>query len=246
MSLHDNATIDKESALPLYFQLENIIKESIEKGELKGGDKIPSEDELCKLFNISRNTVRKAINDLIKEGILYIERGKGTFVSYKIFDHPSERLMGFSEEMKLKNINPSSKIIEKAVIETPSFLKETFDSDKVYKLKRLRFAGDKPIAIEEAFLPYSKFKNLFEDFTEKDSLYETLKVKFKVVPYYASEIIEATLPNKEEANLLQIQLNQPVFRIKRKTFIKQGEIIEFVNAVYRADLYRITLNLKRI
>jgi len=209
MSLLSDVSIDKDSAVPLYFQVENLIKRSIEKGELKNGDKIPSESELCKMFDVSRNTVRKAISDLIEEGVLYIEHGKGTFVSQKMFNHPSERLFGFTEEMKRKNVRPSSKILEKTVTRAPNCVKDALKTDRVYRLKRLRFAGEKPIAIEDAYLPFDKFPDLFNGFTEKSSLYETLKRKFGLVPYYATETIEAALPTKEEAKLLQISESQP-------------------------------------
>ncbi len=246
MSLLSDVSVDKDSAVPLYFQVENLIKKSIEKGALKNGEKIPSEAELCKMFDVSRNTIRKAISDLIEEGVLYIEHGKGTFVSQKMFNHPSERLFGFTEEMKRKSARPSSKILEKTVLKPPECVQEALKTDTVYRLKRLRFTGEKPIAIEDAYLPFDKFPNLFENFTDKSSLYETLKRKFGLVPYYATETIEAALPTKEEAELLQISKSQPIFRIERRTFIKSGELIEFVHAVYRADIYRITLNLRRV
>jgi GntR family transcriptional regulator len=246
MSLRDDIVLDRDSAVPLYFQVENLIKKYIESGKWKGGEKIPSEQELCKMFDVSRNTVRKAISDLIEEGILYIEHGKGTFVPHKMFNHPSERLLGFSEEMKRKNVSPGAKILEKGLIDAPPFVKEILKGNKVFNLKRLRLANDKPIAIEDAYLPKEKFPGLLDDFTEKDSLYETLKLKFGVQPYYATETIEAGLPAEEEAKLLKITTSKPILRIERRTFVKSGEIIEFVKAVYRADIYRITLNLRRI
>ncbi len=246
MSLYDDVVLDRESAVPLYFQVENLIKKYIESGNWKGGQKIPSEQELCKMFDVSRNTVRKAISDLIEEGILYIEHGKGTFVPHKMFNHPSERLLGFSEEMKRKSVSPSSKILKSGLINAPSFVKEVLKDNKVFNLKRVRFADKKPIAIEDAYLPAGKFPSLLDNFTEKSSLYETLKRKFGVQPYYATETIEADLPDKAEAKLLQITKNRPILRIERRSFIKSGEIIEFVKAAYRADIYRITLNLRRI
>ncbi len=246
MSSHNDVVLDRESAVPLYFQVENLIKSYIKSGNWKSGEKIPSEQELCKMFDVSRNTVRKAISDLIEEGILYIEHGKGTFVPHKMFNHPSERLLGFSEEMKRKNVTPGAKILISKLIDAPSFVRDVLKEKKVFNLKRLRLADDKPIAIENAYLPESKFPDLLSGFTAKSSLYETLRKKYGVQPYYATETIEASLPNGEETQLLKIKNDKPVLRIERRTFIKSGEIIEFVKAVYRADIYRITLNLRRI
>ncbi len=245
MSAQEEIRIDKNSALPLYFQVESLIKEKIKNGEWKNGSKIPSENALTEQFNVSRNTVRKAIADLIDEGILYVEHGKGTFVSQRIFNYPTERLFGFSEEMRKKNVKPGAKILIKDVINADEEIKKVLNTDKVYRLKRLRLANRKPLAIEDAYLPYNRFPHLMDGFSENMSLYETLKTKFGVEPFYAVESIEATLPRKDEIELLNIKSNLPLLRIKRKTYLKNGEIIEFVKSVYRSDVYRITLNLKR-
>ena len=163
-----------------------------------------------------------------------------------MFNHPSERLFGFTEEMKRKNVTTSSRILEKTVLKPPECVQEVLKTDTVYRLKRLRFVGEKPIAIEDAYHPFDKFPNLFENFTDKSSLYKMLKRKFGIVPYYATETIEAFLPTGEEAKLLQIPESKPILGIERRTFIKSGELIKFVRAIYRTDIYRITLNLRRV
>jgi GntR family transcriptional regulator len=247
MSIQDEeASIDKDSVLPIYFQLENIFREKIKSGEWKNGERIPSESALCKTFNVSRNTVRKAIGDLINEGVLYIEQGKGTFVTQQIFNYPTERLFGFSEEMKKKHIRPGAKILEKKAITAPKDVERILRTPTVYRIKRLRLADGKPIAIEDAYLPESRFENLIDGFSDNMSLYETLKTRFGVQPFRAVETIEASMPTETERLLLKIKKGVPLLRICRKTFLRNGEIIEFVKAAYRSDVYRITLNLKRL
>jgi GntR family transcriptional regulator len=241
--------IDKTSAVPLYLQVSEGIRELIENQTWRQGEPIPSENELMEMFNVSRNTVRQAVSRLIAMGYLYIEKGKGTFVSKIFFNHPTDRLLGFSEEMKLQGFDPISKILKSGVFEaSEEIAKELLinNGDKVYVLKRLRYSNGLPISIEEAFIKYNSFEGLLDGFNESSSLYSTFMEKFGVQPYYAEETVEASLANQEETVLLNVKVGSPVFRIKRRSFDRSGEILEFVKSVYRGDIYRINLHLRRI
>lgn len=241
--------IDKHSAIPLYVQVLNRIKELIDSQTWKQGELIPSENELKEMFGVSRNTVRQAISKLISMGYLYIEKGKGTFVSKVIFSNPRDRLLGFSEEMKSSGFDPVSKILHLGVEEADSEIAKELgivEGDKVYRLKRLRYSNSFPISIEEAFISYNIFKGLLDNFSEKSSLYSTFMDKFGVQPFYAEEVVEASLANEEETALLGIKKGSPVFRLKRRTFDRSGNILEFVKSVYRGDIYRINLHLRRL
>ena len=104
-------TIDHSSVIPLYHQLKEIIKEKIELGKWLPGDKIPSENELCKMYEISRNTAIKALDDLVQEGLLHRVQGKGTFVSKPKFEQPLTGFYSFSKVLKDKGMNPKDLII---------------------------------------------------------------------------------------------------------------------------------------
>lgn len=241
--------LDRKSIVPLYHQVVEKIKELIKKGEFTQGERIPSETELMKMFNVSRNTIRQAVQELIANGYLYVERGKGTFISKTIFDYPVERLSGFTEEMKSLGFDAKSKILLLDIITPTKEIQKELklnSSEQVYRLKRVRFSNGIPIAIEEAFIPYGNFKGLLDNFTEESSLYKTFDDKFGVQPYYAEEVIEVSLTDKEESKHLNVEERFPVFRIKRRTFDKAGNLIEFVRSVYRGDFYRVTLHLRRL
>ncbi|BAL80419.1 GntR family transcriptional regulator [Caldisericum exile] len=241
--------IDKTSAVPLYLQVAEGIRELIDSKEFKQGEPIPPENELMEIFGVSRNTVRQAISRLISMGYLYIEKGKGTFVSKVIFNHPSDRLLGFSEEMKSSGFDPVSKILHIGVENATREVAEELlikAGDSVYRLKRIRFSNGLPVSIEEAFIKYENFKGLLDNFDERSSLYATFVEKFGVQPFYAEETVEASLVKSDEISLLGIKEGAPVFRIRRRTFDRSGEILEFVRSVYRGDIYRINLHLRRI
>ena len=240
--------LDKKSAVPLYRQVSEKIKEMIKSGTLTPGSRIPSETELMDIFDVSRNTVRQAVSELISSGYLYVERGKGTFISKNIFDHPVERLSGFTEEMKSLGFDAKSKILTLAVENASKEVCNNLNvplGSPVYHLKRVRFSNKIPIAIEEAFIPYDSFKGLLDNFTEESSLYRAFYEKFGIKPFYAEELIEASLTNKDESESLGVKKNFPVFRIERRTFDVKGNIIEFVKSVYRGDFYRLRLHLRR-
>ncbi len=242
-------SIDKNSALPLHYQLETIIRERIRDHMWNSGSKIPSEFDLCKEFGLSRNTVRQALLNLVDKGVLYREQGHGTFVSQLPFDHPTDRLMGFTEEMMRTGASIGARIL---IAETTTIPSQAADDlglqsgAEMHRLKRLRFADEKPVALEDAYLPANLFPEILEEFSPTTSLYERMKHMYGLIPASATERIEACRPSAEEARLLQITRTTPVLRIQRRTFLKNGTPIESVEAVYRGDTYRLVFNLRRL
>ncbi len=243
------SSIDRNGTLPLHYQLEMIIREHIDKHVWNPGMKISSELDLCKEFGLSRNTVRQALLNLVDKGILYREQGHGTFVSQLPFDYPTDRLMGFTEEMKKTGMTSGARIL---IAETAAVSSRMADDlglqsgADMHRLKRLRLADEKPVALEDAYLPTSLFPEILDDFLPGDSLYERMKRMYGVIPASATERIEACRPSTEEARLLQITRATPVLRIQRRTFLKNGIPIESVESVYRGDTYRLVFNLRRL
>ncbi|KYO66940.1 GntR family transcriptional regulator [Thermovenabulum gondwanense] len=240
--------VNRRKPLPLYYQLKNELLEDIKKGVYRENEKIPSENELQKLYNVSLITVRKALSDLVQEGILYRIQGKGTFVAKpKIQRFLS--LQSFTEEMKQKGIELETKILK--------FLKEyadneigealNLDSDKnVWVIERLRIGNGEPIAIQKSYLPCYLFKNFnLEYFKNSNSLYEIIKTKYDIVPYRAEEIYYSkNINDKNIAEQLSVGLKTAAFLVKRITFNQEGIPFEFTVSLLRGDIYSIRVNLK--
>ncbi len=155
--------IDKNNKLPLYYQLYEIIVHDIKKGTFAEHDKLPSERELCERFEISRSTVRQAMNELEKDGYIYKEHGRGIFVSPKSFKQDLFKFYSFTDEMKKIGKTPTSKVLDFKKIKSDERLARKLGvktNQNLYEFTRLRLADDEPIMLETSYLPMVRFPNL--------------------------------------------------------------------------------------
>ncbi|WP_261129313.1 GntR family transcriptional regulator [Bacillus sp. Marseille-Q3570] len=240
--------INKHSTLPLYTQVEQYLKTEIKKGGYHTGDLIPSERELSEKFQISRMTVRQAINNLVNKGVLYRERGKGTFVSAPKIGYQLKGIASFSEDMRRRGIEPSTKVISfKTLINPPEHILKKLECEtdkKVIELERIRFANEEPVAIETAYLPIKLFSNL----TEKDtggSIYDFVRNELKLEIHRAVQQIEASLVGERDGFLLDIGPGSPVLIVNRTTYLSSGEPFETVKTVFRADRYHFSIEMEQ-
>lgn len=239
--------IDKGSRIPLYYQLMEIIIDEIETGKLKENDQIPSERELCEKYDISRATVRQAIQELEKEGYIYKQHGKGTFVSPKEFKQDLLHFYSFTEEMKKLGKNPTSKVVDFEVIESDAKVAKKMNislGDIVYKFTRLRLADQQPMMLETTYLLYHRFPNIKQSDLEQKALYDILTERFNVNFTKAEESFQPVNTRKHEAELLEYKENHPSMMIERITYDKIG-IIEYTVGIARGDRfkYRVVLNI---
>lgn len=148
--------INKNSPIPIYYQLGEQIKALIEKGELKPGDALPPEREFAEKYQISRMTVRQAFTQLVNEGYLYRMQGKGTFVAERKIEQLLQGVTSFSEDMKARGLEPSSELIRFEMQPAAASIAEQLsidESDPVYEIERIRLADGVPMALETSYLP---------------------------------------------------------------------------------------------
>lgn len=239
-------TIDKNSRIPLYYQLMEIIIGEIESGKLREHDQLLSERELCEKYEISRATVRQAIQELEKEGYLYKKHGKGTFVSPKKVKQDLVRFYSFTEEMKKLGITPSSKVIDFVILESDIQIAKKMnlsEGEKVYKFIRLRMGDGQPMMLETTYLPYRRFPGITQADLEQKPLYDILSERFNVVFTKAEESFQPVNTRKNEAKLLDYGEHLASMMIERITYDKLG-IIEYTKGIARGDRfkYRVILN----
>lgn len=219
--------LENNTAIPLYAQLKEKIISDINNETLKYGDKIETEQEIMKKYNLSRITVRRAISELVAEGYLIKKQGKGTFViknkiERKIINtSDSLKIMSFTKELKENNIKASSKIIELKIIPGIEEFNQKLGLTKNSKLifmKRVRYANDSPMTIEENYFSYDKFKGLLEEKIE-GSLYELLEKKYNVIPTRSSrQEIEIVKSDEEQSKLLNVPTFEPLFYFSGVTY----------------------------
>ena len=206
----DYIRIDKYSKMPLHEQLKASLVEAINNNTLQAGNKLPTEEEICKEFSISRPVVRQAYNDLLKEGRIIRIRAKGTFVKEKmdngLFMHS---VLSFTEEMRISGRTPSTSLISKKIVTSLSSLPFSIGlnlnpQEKYYEITRLRYADAHPFNVTVNILPMSRYKGIENEDLENNSLYSILEEKYNVKVIHANRSIQAIVANKELASLLNI------------------------------------------
>lgn len=240
--------LNKKIPIPLYYQLKQHFIERIDRGELKPGEFIPSERELSEQFEISRMTVRQALQELVVEGRLIREKGKGTTIAQPKISQALLKLTSFSEDMLNRGMEPGADVVDVSAKKATSSIQQKLhlsEDDLVLVVTRLRMADDTPMALETTHLPLTRFTGLEDADFNNMSIYEHIKERYNMVASSASQTIEVGLPRSSEIALLQTDQNVPVLLIERVTFDEQGEPIEFVKSVYRGDRYKLYAELKR-
>lgn len=229
--------INKKSPIPVYYQLRNLILKKIQDGEYGAGALIPSERELSDSLNISRMTVRQALSQLVVEGVLFREKGKGTFVSNTKIQQ--KNIMSFSDTVRSKGLTPSTKVIfmsrETELADVNEML-GLANGEAVYAVKRLRMADNIPVAIEEAYIP-EKYCPALEKYDLTLSLYQIIKNEYSYKIEFIDNTIEAVKPVKDERDLLDIPASTPVLKISGISSTDDGKKLMFERNVYRSDMY---------
>ena len=187
--------INKNSPIPIYHQLEEFIKQQIEDGILKEEAIIPSEREYAQTFQISRMTVRQAINNLVLDGYLQRQKGRGTFVTKKKVEQELQGMTSFTEDMLSRGMNPSSTLLSFQIIPADSKIAlglRIDENESVYKIKRIRLADGAPMALETAYIPVEIVPGLTEE-NSNLSLYQYIEENLSLSISEATQEIEASI-----------------------------------------------------
>ncbi|WEX07277.1 GntR family transcriptional regulator [Chelativorans sp. AA-79] len=231
------------SAEPLYRRLKAALGEAIASSRLKRGAVIPSERTLCGELSISRVTVRKAIDELVADGLLNRRHGAKTMVSSRL-EKSLATMTSFSEDMRWRGLEPGCIWISKE-ISRPSPVEMMAlglsATDRVARLKRIRTADGTPIAIETASLP-ARFLPKPEEVGA--SLYEALDAR-GAMPVRAIQRMQSSPISREEAQLLKAPEDIGLLVVERRCFLGDGQIVEFTETRYRGDVYDFVIELHR-
>lgn len=243
MSLSEiSGSLQKELATPLYLQLQKVLRDAITGQIVKVDEAIPTERDLAVDFDISRITVRKAVDGLVKEGLLTRRRGAGTFVVGGRVEKSFSQLSSFSEDMLSRGRTPSSNWVSKtagAVTPEEALSLGLSPGSLVYRFHRIRYADGSSMALEYSTIP--GFCLPSENAVE-ESLYEALDVTgFR--PLRALQRLRAIAFTPEQAKALGIESGQPGLFIERRGFLADGRTTEFTQSYYRGDAYDLVAEL---
>ncbi|MHC2995051.1 MAG: GntR family transcriptional regulator [Candidatus Atribacteria bacterium] len=239
--------LDKNTPIPLYFQLEEILKEKIETEELQPGDLLSSEKELSEKYKISRPTVRQALRGLVSQGLLYREKGKGTFVAKPKIDYGFiQRLTTFYDDMIEKGYTTKTKVIKQEVKTVRGAIAKKLDiqkGEKVIFLSRIRFIENEPIVSVMNFIPYKLCPDLINEDLENKSLYRVLTNKYGLKPYRAEITLEPIVASKYDSRLLNMEENASVHLIKNIIYTKENIIMDYFESHFKGDKGKFVVEL---
>ncbi len=233
--------LNKNAPIPLHYQLSECIKTAIERGQLVEGDRIATEEEMCRTFNISRPVVRQAYASLIQEGIIERHKGKGTFVKSKDVDgNVFMEVSSFNSEMRRLGLEPKTKVLKLEVTDENQIIMNKYDlssdlGQKYVHIKRLRYGDDIPKVLVESFMPSDYFPGIENENFEDVSLYDVMETKYKVTVDHVVRTFEARIIRDEDVELLEVKKKSPIHFVRSSAYDSANRLIEYSIAVYPGD-----------
>jgi GntR family transcriptional regulator len=239
-------TINSQSPLPLYYQIKQNLLDIVSSGAFASGDMLPSENEMGEYYGVTRLTVRQAVGELVAEGILVRERGRGTFVAQQKLTHVMDHAVGFSERIRATGHTPSTIVVSFDVIPALSEFGEHLQIDQndlVYRLVRIRCVDDEPNMIQTTYLSKSKFPGLDEVDYSTHSLYSEMEKRFGTLIVNLDRVFEPVLLGKKDAALLNAKPGSPALLMEVYAYDQHGQRVEFTQSLVRGDKSRIAIKV---
>ena len=239
--------IDRQSAIPIYYQLKEAIYRKIKEGEWKRGQKIPSLRQLSKELKISLMTARQAIRSLVDEKVLTLRKGEGTYILGPKVRENIKTLFSFTAEMRRQNHVPGARVLSQDIV-VPSAeiarMLQLESTDRVYRICRLRTADQKPVSLQHSYIPEKFCENLLEkDLT--GSLSAILESDYGIWFQMASQTLVADKADRSVSEHLDIPEQTPTMKIERISFLENHRPFEYLLSIYRGDRYEFAVELRR-
>jgi len=240
--------IRKEDPVPYYYQIVEALREAIadiDEPEVNEKIALPSEPELSEIFSVNRGTVRHALQVLEREGLIFKEKGRGTFVRRRRVEMDLSYLCSTTEDMRNRGWEPGTQLLDVSLVLPREHIRESLqldENEKVWEIYRSRTANGEPISLQRVFFPH----RLLPDLDQKNisgSFYEMWLKEYHIVPFDGEQTIRTRLATAKEADLLQIGKYSPIFEITRVTYDVNGSPFEYLISVWRGDRYDFYVRL---
>lgn len=239
--------IDRSSPVPYYFQLRKLLAEEIASGRWSPGDRIPSEPDVCRHFDVSRTTVRQALSELESEGLIRKDKGRGTFVAQP---RASSWLLqssgGFFDEASRRGRSVTSLVRRAELADLPSWASDCLgvpEGSRGVTLERVRWVDDRLVMYVETHLPERLADVVLATDLRGGSLYRTLEDQLGLVVASGQRVVEATTAQDELANLLEVQPGAPLLFVQSVSLDATDEPFECYRAWHRADRTKIEVQV---
>lgn len=239
--------VNRDKPQKLYVQLFDILKKKIEDGEWPVGFQIPTEEDLCKLYEVSKATVRLAVSDLVRQGYLNRQQGKGTFVCKRVIPEALTMTTSFEELMIEAKVSFSTQVLAKTVImpvdDLDIKLNIPEDSHIIY-VKRLRTVGGEPVLLQESYIPYHVCPLLLEDDVAKNSLIKLFEKKYGITITKVQDYIEIVYLKGEDSKILGLSEN-PIALLLSQHFYSGKTPIMFSRSINHPERFRFFVEFER-
>lgn len=239
--------INRQSKLPLYQQLYEVLRGNITRGEWKPGDQIPAEGELIEQYGVSRITVRQVLDMLVQEGLIYRQRGRGSFVAHPTVEQVLQRLISFTDDMRQRGFTPSTRIVSAGLLPAPVDIAEHLRIQpgvELARIERLRLADGEPMSIEESYLVHHFVPGILETDFANNPLRELIERHYNIRWERAHQIIRAVNAPPLLARTLSVRAHAALLYIERVSFSQQGAPVEFLRVYHRGDRYALHNELR--
>ena len=237
--------LESGSEMPLYQQLKEEIKEKITDNTFPYGAKIPTETELSEMFQISRITIRRAIQELCQEGYLVKKQGKGTFVKHAKVTRKIKHLLSFAKSCEVNGMTPSRKLLKHEVVELSdedAIAMNLKPGSHAVSIQRINMADGVPIMYENNLFPYPKYAFLLDEPLD-GSLFELLKTKYNTeVAYSQNSYLDLARANTHLAEQLKVPVREPLFFLYTEGYDKDGNIVYIGKEYILGEQYRFYLD----
>lgn len=235
--------LNANSPIPLHIQLKGRISALIDEGAFT--ERIPSERELMEMYNVSRSTVREAVSHLVQDGVLEKVHGKGTFITVKPIEEWLGNLSSTTEIIQNMGMVPDAELVGKEKVKSPKAVFEATGWEEVYYIKRIRYADGQPLAIENQYYPVEIGEKLLKFDIEKGTLFDILEQQLHIKLSEANQVITSNYLSGDDAKLLGVSESLSVLNTERLLMDEYGDVIEYYQAAFRADLYSFRIHLSK-
>ena len=236
-----------ESASPYYRQLYEILHKDIVEGQRPAGERLPSESELIDRYQVSRVTVRQAMDLLVQDGLVYRRRGRGTFVAAPKIEQGLTKIISFSEDMRQRGFQAETAVLTSHILPASAEIAEKLDvspGEEIAFLQRLRLADGEPLSIESSYLIHRQCPGVLETDYARNPLREALDQNYNLRLVRATQVIRAITAAEELAQKLSVAPGSPLFFIERVSYSQHNRPVEFLQLYHRGDRYSLHNELR--
>ena len=239
--------INRASPLPLYHQLYELLRDEILSGRWQPGDMLPPESELTETHKVSRTTVRQVLDMLVHEGLIFRQRGRGSFVAHPTVEQTLVRIISFTDDMRQRGFESGTEVLSSDLVPAPSDIARRLEvepGEELARIKRLRLADGEPMSVEESFLVHRHCPGILEGDYAHNPLRVTLEQDHGIRWSYARQRIRAITAPDELARILAVEPGSALLFIERVSYSQASAPVEFLRITYRADRYSLYCELQ--